>query len=142
MPSIKGSCHCGSVKYEITGDPKILANCYCNDCRKLSGTGHSTHIILPDEDVAVSGDLKFYDSTSDSGSTISRGFCPSCGSAVVSRNSARPGMSNIRASSLDDPDQITPVVNVYVGSAVSWDKPNESLPGFEKMPPPPPEPNS
>ncbi len=137
MTSIKGSCLCKSVKYELTGDPKILANCYCSDCRRASGTGHSTHVIVSEEDLAISGDLKFHDRTADSGNIVSCGFCPECGSAVMSRNTGRPGMANIRASSLDDPDQITPAVNLYAGRAPSWDQPNESLPTFEKMPPPP-----
>jgi hypothetical protein len=137
MTSMKGSCLCGAVNYEISGEPKFVGNCYCVDCRKSSGTGHCTNVIVATDDVAVTGDLKFFDRPADSDNMISRGFCPECGSAIMTRNSTRPGMVGVRASSLDNPDQITPGVNVYSCRAPSWDQPDESIPTFEKMPPPP-----
>jgi len=37
-----GKCLCGSVRYEVSGDPQIVAHCFCDDCQRLSGAGHST----------------------------------------------------------------------------------------------------
>ena len=136
MTNIKGSCLCGSVKFEISTEPKFIGNCYCVDCRKSSGTGHCTNIIVEADGVSLTGDLKFFDQPADSGNVISRGFCPDCGSAIMTRNSVRPHMVGMRASSLDDPDQITPGVNVYTCRAPSWDQPDERIASFEKMPPP------
>lgn len=30
-----GSCMCGAVKYEFTGEPKVTALCHCTDCQKV-----------------------------------------------------------------------------------------------------------
>ena len=131
-----GGCLCGAVRYEGTGDPAIAGNCHCVDCRKSSGTGHCSHMGLMEEAVSVTGEVKFFDVPADSGNTVSRGFCPNCGSAVYSKNSAMLGMVFLRASSLDDPEIFQPLFTVYASRAASWDTPNPALPAFDEMPPP------
>ena len=79
MPGFKGGCLCGSVRYESSTDPMMAAHCHCVDCRKSSGTGHCTHLVVPKEAFSISGAVKFYDRPADSGNMVSRGFCPSCG---------------------------------------------------------------
>ena len=37
--TLKGSCLCGAVKYEVTGEPKRFYHCHCSRCRKATGTG-------------------------------------------------------------------------------------------------------
>jgi hypothetical protein len=132
--TLKGGCLCGAVAYETQADPVVVAHCHCTDCQKSSGTGHGTHVALPEEAVKFSGEIKFYDSPADSGNTVSRGFCPTCGSAILSRNSSMPGMAFIRASSLAEPDAVTPSLIVYASRAPKWDKMDPSLPSFAEMP--------
>ena len=133
--SIEGGCLCGAVRYrceeEVGG-----GHCHCVDCRKTSGTGHGSHMIVPEAGFSVSGELKFYDRPADSGNMISRGFCPTCGSPVFSRNSAMQGMVFVRASSLDDPNHFRPMMVVYTDRAAIWDKMDQDLPSFAAMPPP------
>ncbi|MEJ2380636.1 MAG: GFA family protein [Gammaproteobacteria bacterium] len=43
---LTGSCLCGSVQYEITGEPKRFYHCHCSRCRKASGTGHASNLIV------------------------------------------------------------------------------------------------
>lgn len=125
-----GSCLCGRVAYAVSTLPRLAGHCYCTDCRKSSGTGHCTHVIVPDEAVEIAGDLKFYDHPADSGNIVSRGFCAHCGSPILSRNSGMPGMAAVRASSLDDPDIAAPQMAVYTSRAPAWDRPDAGLPGF------------
>jgi hypothetical protein len=44
--TLKGSCLCGAVKYEVTGDPKRFYHCHCSRCRKATGTGHASNLFL------------------------------------------------------------------------------------------------
>ena len=104
------------------------------DCRKTSGTGHSTHLRVPEEALTVSGTVRFYDRPADSGNIVSRGFCPNCGSPVYTKNSGKPGVVFPRASSLDDPEIATPQVVVFTSRAPSWDYVDEALPAFPLMP--------
>lgn len=130
-----GGCLCGRVRYEGR-EESGGGHCHCTDCRKSSGTGHCSHMIVPERAFTLSGQLRFYDSPADSGNVVSRGFCPNCGSAVFSRNSGMPGMVFVRASSLDDPDVFRPQMVVYTDRAAKWDHVDPSLPSFAAMPPP------
>ncbi len=135
MPNgFKGGCLCGAVRFESASEPQMVAHCHCVDCRKSSGTGHGTHIVISEDAFSVSGDVKLYDSPADSGNTVSRGFCPTCGSAIYSKNSGMPGMVFPRASSLDDPNKVTPQMVVYASRAPVWDYVDPSLPSFPEMP--------
>jgi len=130
----KGSCLCGAVKYESNSEPMTVAHCHCTDCRKSSGTGHCTHIVIPKVAFAVTGKVEFYDHPADSGNIVSRGFCSTCGSPIFSKNSAMPDMVFPRASSLDDPEVAKPQMVVYASRAASWDMTDPTLPTFSELP--------
>ena len=128
-----GGCLCGAVRYE--GQTQMGGgHCHCNDCRRTSGSGHGSHMIVPEDAFHVTGEVRFYDAPADSGNIVSRGFCPNCGSAIFSRNSGMPGMVFVRASSLDDPEVFQPQMVVYTARAPSWDHMDRALPSFEGMP--------
>lgn len=133
--SFSGGCLCGAVRYQ--GETSLAGgHCHCVDCRKSSGSGHCSHMMVPAEGFSATGEVRFYDSAADSGNIISRGFCPTCGSAVFSRNSGMAGLVFVRASSLDDPEVFKPGMIVYTKRAPSWDRMDPELPAFEDMPPP------
>lgn len=126
-----GSCLCGAVRYEANVPPAVAGHCYCTDCRKASGTSHCTHAAVPESELTVTGDVKFFDKPADSGNIVSRGFCPNCGSAVYSRNSGMPGMAFVRASSMDDLDTAVPQMTVYASRAPSWARIDSEHPVFQ-----------
>jgi hypothetical protein len=129
----QGGCLCGEVRYEAHAAPQMGGHCYCEDCRRSSGTSHCTHFVVPESAFAITGEVRFFDKVADSGNIVSRGFCPNCGSALYSRNSGMPGMAFIRASSLDNMDVLTPQVIVYAKRAPKWAKFDECLPVFGEM---------
>lgn len=133
--TIEGGCLCGAVRYTCEAETGG-GHCHCIDCRKTSGTGHGSHMIVPADEFSVSGEVRFFDKPADSGNMVSRGFCPTCGSAVFSTNAGMEGLVFVRVSSLDDPEQFRPMMVVYTDRAASWDKPDPNLPGFERMPSP------
>lgn len=91
-------------------------------------------MLVPETAVTFTGVTTGYDRPADTGNVVSRHFCPTCGSAVFSRNASMPGMVFLRASSLDDLEAFKPQMHVYAARAASWDQP-AGLPSFEKMPP-------
>ena len=131
-----GGCLCGAVRYESASAPVVAGHCHCHDCRRTSGTGHGSHLGVPEAAFNVSGEVKFFDKPADSGNMIRRGFCPNCGSAIYSTNSGVAGMAFIRASSLDDPEVFQPGLIVYASRAPSWDHMDAALTAFAEMPPP------
>jgi hypothetical protein len=73
-----------------------------------------------------SGTTAIFADTGESGKRVMRHFCPNCGSPIVSLAEAFPGLTLIKAGTLDKPDQIKPTVEAYCESA--W----KILPPFER----------
>ena len=44
--TLKGSCLCGAVAYEATGEATRFLHCHCSRCRKATGTGHASNLFL------------------------------------------------------------------------------------------------
>jgi hypothetical protein len=45
----KGSCLCGSVHYEFTGNMGIFQYCHCSRCRKVTGSAHAANLFVAPE---------------------------------------------------------------------------------------------
>ncbi|WP_395644865.1 GFA family protein [Terricaulis sp.] len=135
MANFTGGCLCGAVRYTCTAEPAMAGHCHCEDCRRSSGSGHSSHLGVPEQAVSMTGETKGYARAADSGHIVTRHFCPACGAPMFSRNEAMPGMLFLRASTLDDLEVFKPQLHVYTARAASWDHRHPDLPAFDKMPP-------
>jgi len=125
-----GQCLCGGVVYAVDVDiePVFSGNCHCKDCQRSSGSAFIPAMIFPEKHVAVSGEVKFYESSADDGSMHKRGFCPSCGSQLFSWFSNMPGVMGIKAGTLNNPSNYRPSLDFFVGRAAAWDFMNPELP--------------
>jgi hypothetical protein len=130
-----GACLCGAVRYESSSKPVVAGQCYCEDCRRSSGTAHSSVLGVPEEAFRITGETRAFSKEADSGNTVTRNFCPNCGSFMHATNTGFPGMIFLKAGTLDDPEIFNPQMVVYASRAPSWDKPDGSLPAFPEMPP-------
>ncbi len=128
--AITGRCLCGAVSYAAEGPVMVAGHCFCEACRRSSGTSHCTHAMVPEAGFALTGTLTEFAKPADSGNVVTRCFCPTCGSAVLSRNSGMPGMVALRASSLDDMNLLSPNITVYAAQAPAWAHVDESNPVF------------
>jgi len=137
MAAATGGCMCGAVRYECTGAPMFMGNCHCRDCKRAAGSASAPAIGVPRSAVKVSGEVKYYESKTDSGNMVKRGFCPNCGSRLFSLPPFAPDVIVILASSLDDPSIFQPAMDIYTSSAQPWDHMNPALQKFPKMPPMP-----
>lgn len=133
--SFTGGCLCGAVRYSCDGAPAMAGHCHCEDCRRTSVSGHSSHLAVPAGSVVLTGEVTGYVRPADSGNAVTRAFCPTCGSPVFSKNPAMPDLVFLRASSLDDLEVFQPQMHVFAGRAASWDRPPPGLPSFDRMPP-------
>jgi len=129
-----GACLCGAVSYEGTREPAFAAHCCCEDCRRSSGTGHSSVFLVPSDCFQVSGETRAYRKQADSGNMFTRYFCPVCGTFVFAENSGFPGMTFVRPGTLDDPEVFKPQQVFYASRAPSWVKLDGTLQAFAEMP--------
>ena len=130
-----GGCLCGAVTYTSSELPIATIHCCCVDCRKLGGTGHSTHSPVHDEAFSLKGEVREYSKTADSGNRIHRFFCPVCACPIYHRRDGLEGLTVIRTSSMDDPELAKPDRVIYTSSKVSWDDIDPQLPQWEFMSP-------
>jgi hypothetical protein len=85
--------------------------------------------------VKHTGKAKLWDIVGDSGDVKTRAFCPTCGSPVYMIFSAMPDVFTVHAASLDDPSRYKPQMVTYSVRGYAWDRLDQALPKFEKMPP-------
>jgi hypothetical protein len=130
-----GGCMCGAIRYECSAEPIMMGNSHCRDCQRATGTAFASGILVLRDAVTITGDVKYYDVTGDSGGIVSRGFCPNCGSRLFGKPPI-PELMGIMAGSLDDPSWFQPGMDIYTASAQPWDYMNPDLPKFTKLPPP------
>ena len=131
---LPGSCLCGAVRFRTTGPALFVAHCQCVDCRKTSGTGHSTDAGFRTADVVIDGPLSGYRQQSESGNQILRSFCSHCGTKIGTSNSAYPDEIALNLAAFDDPEALTPDTVYFTRSAVSWDLIDPSLKAYETQP--------
>lgn len=132
-PGFTGGCLCGEVRYRSSSSPLTTVHCYCTDCRRIGGTGHATHTVIPEDAFHLVGKVSEYQCVADSGNQINRRFCSQCGSAIFHTRDGLEGKVVVRTSSLDDPEIAKPDRVIYVSSAISWDHVDPDLPASDKM---------
>ncbi|PSS32002.1 hypothetical protein PHLCEN_2v2244 [Hermanssonia centrifuga] len=121
----RGSCLCGKITYEITGEPFASGICHCGNCKKSSGAAFVWNVSLWQEQVHVtSGDdiLKTFEDTGvESGNTLYRKFCSNCGSSLFVTGSSGPNMIVVATGGIIDiPEEWKPMREVYCQDRAKW----------------------
>lgn len=135
MPII-GGCLCGAVRYTVAGEPVTTRVCWCRDCQYFAAGSGTVNVVFPVDAVKLSGPLRDYASTADSGNRMHRQFCERCGTPVMSASEARPHLVILRAGTLDDPEAVRPSLTIWTESAPSWACIDAGLPTTPRQPPP------
>ena len=136
MTERTGSCLCGAVRFKLTTEPLATRICWCRDCQHLSGNG-TANVLVAAEGLSISGTLSEYIKPADSGNQITRQFCPSCGTHLFAKSSARPEFRVLRAGNLNEPSSIKPTMNIWAASAPTWACLDSSIERVEQQPLPP-----
>ncbi len=134
MPKMTGGCRCGQVRYSADAEPAFTGVCHCTSCQKESGTAFNVVVALPQAALTIQGSAKSYAATGDSGKSNVSKFCPNCGSTILSEPAALPGMSIVRAGTLDDTSWLKPTMEIYCDSAQPWVQLGGGMQRFPKMP--------
>ena len=119
---IDGRCHCGFITYEAEIDPEKVILCHCTDCQTLSGSAFRTVALTREGGFRLlSGELKTYVKTGNSGSKRPQTFCPECGSPIYSTSEGDgPEIYSIRVGTSRQRDQLVPRAQIWCRSAQPW----------------------
>lgn len=133
--TLKGSCLCGAVKYEVTGEPARFYHCHCQRCRKATGTGHASNLFLqPGALHWLSGEDHLRAYKVPEAKRFTNQFCTTCGSRVP-RQAAGTDVVMIPAGSLDDEAPIAPQARIFDGSRAAWSCSGDRVPSFPEYAP-------
>ncbi|VAW75028.1 Gfa-like protein [hydrothermal vent metagenome] len=129
-----GGCLCGSIQYKINGDVMRFYHCHCSRCRKMTGTGHATNIMVKADTVEwlKSESLLGYYKVPKAERFYSQ-FCKQCGSPLP-RRVPELGMVVIPAGSLDSDPGINPEARIFWDSRAEWSCEAGGLPTFSEYP--------
>jgi hypothetical protein len=134
--TLTGACFCGAVTVRATADPLTVRACWCRDCQKLTAGGPTHNVFFASEAVTIAGELRWHESVPDSGTPLSRGFCPACGTGVAVQSHARRHLIGIRLGMFDQPDALAPRSIIWASSAPTWARLDPALPTEDRQPPP------
>ncbi|MCU0948506.1 MAG: GFA family protein [Porphyrobacter sp.] len=128
-----GGCLCGKVRYTLNAEPLMCITCHCKNCQRQAGSALSVIIGVPESAVEVTGELTTYNDTGDSGATVRRQFCNTCGSPIFSLVESPPGLVFVKAGTLDDTTMLKPSFHCYTKSKQDWVELGD-IPAFATVP--------
>lgn len=134
MTVFSGKCLCGRVTYKVNTEPMAIFNCHCDDCRRATGSVFGTNLFVSEDKIEIRGKVSSYSHISDSGSRMTKLFCPNCGSLMFGKNSAKVNVISIRAGTVDEKDLIKPMINVFMDSRIPSTSIDKSLKQVPRMP--------
>ena len=133
--TLTGTCLCGSVAYEITGNLGIFQYCHCSRCRKFTGSAFAANMLVaPDNFRWLKGADHVRRHEHESARHFATSFCSRCGSSLPWL--AKSGRSVVvPAGTLDDDPELRPFQNVFKASQASWFVDPDTLPTHDELPP-------
>jgi hypothetical protein len=131
-----GSCLCGSVAYEVSGEPLFMQSCHCQRCRRARGAAHGTNIFFKaDRFRWTRGENLISEYKLPEARFHTVAFCRQCGSPLPKVSRER-GLAVIPAGSLDTEPPMRPQRHIFTNYKASWFDITDSLPQFPEAPPP------
>lgn len=132
--SLRGGCLCGSVRYEISGGAGRFWHCHCSRCRKSSGAGHASNVLLkPDSVEWTAGKelLRVYKMPDAKRFAVV--FCSQCGSPLP-RVAPDMSIAVVPAGTLDNDPGLRPEARIFQGSRATWSCDDSEIPGYDTYP--------
>lgn len=129
--TITGGCHCGAIRYVITGAIRRNSLCHCHDCRRCAGAVSVGWASVPRAALSIAGETAAYHSTGD----VVRRFCPRCGTGLFYESeSLFPGLVDVQSATFDDPAAFAPTERIQLAEAPAWLARMHLLPGYLRFP--------
>ena len=123
----RGHCLCGAIEYAFSGEPRWVAHCHCESCRRATSSAFATYVgVGLDQFQYLKGEPTAYSSSPG----VQRYFCPTCGSPLAFVGNKWPGEIHLYAGSLENPDAIQPRGHVNVAEQLVWADVHDELPRY------------
>ncbi len=133
--NVNGSCLCGAVQYSVAGEVLRFYHCHCQRCRKATGTGHASNLVLAPESGLcwTKGEDMLQRYIVPEAERFYNLFCKQCGSPMPR---AVPELDAviIPAGSLDSEPPMAPNGHIFWGSRANWSCSADGLSVYDEYP--------
>lgn len=131
MATLRGSCLCGGVEFELAEAPETLRYCHCESCKKLSGSIGTVNGRVPSNAIRILEGKELLQ-TFQPAEGSAKTFCRACGSNLFGGGWPDSETTSVRATALDDPFDARPSAHLFVRSLAAWETlPDDGLERFE-----------
>lgn len=131
--SLRGSCLCGALQYEVTGELTGMFHCHCSRCRKSYGAPFATFGTTGIDGFRwIAGEDEVATHAVPPGGP--RGFCRHCGSPAPGIIPAL-GIAFFAVGELDGDPGMRPQQHFFTGSKAPWHFISDTLPQHAAFPP-------
>jgi hypothetical protein len=131
MSVLEGSCLCGGVRFEVTGEFEPRSYCHCTSCKRLSGGAATANGRARSDSIRITAGrelLRTYQPDEGSAKT----FCSVCGSNLFGGGWPESDQASVRLSAIDSPLESRPTKHIWVRSVASWETlPDDGLERFD-----------
>ncbi len=129
--TIRGSCLCGEVSYEVEGPYLTHWHCHCSQCRRAHGAAFGSYAeIKPENFRWLSGEELVKTYRLDTGGYC---FCSNCGSNVAA--SSKGVIIQVTFGTMEGDPEVYPDEHIFVGSKAPWTSITDELPQHDEWPP-------
>ena len=131
--TFRGHCLCGSLRFECSAEPEFQVCCHCDDCRRVSGGVYGSFVFVSAEALHVTGEMRSYEHQSDRGNTMTKDFCPTCGSHMFGSNSKTPNRRGVFVGVIDNASWFKPQAYVYASKKLPHTPVDPEVETFNEM---------
>lgn len=132
--ALAGGCYCGAVRFEARGEPGLKAQCHCRECQHMTGGGPNYFMMMPADGYRYTRGAPASFTRQDIDNPVTREFCGTCGSHLVSRIPGYPSVV-LKVGGLDDPAAYgAPDAAIFLCDRQPFHQVPEGIARFDRIP--------
>ena len=127
MSKLSGKCLCEKIAYEIDGELGPIFNCHCSKCRRWHGAAFRTRATIHRTQFRwLKGEEQL--ACFPSSDNVTKHFCSTCGSPLISTYLDRPEILGIPIGPLEGEINAQPQGHIFVDSKADWHEITDNQP--------------
>ncbi len=129
--TLTGRCLCGQVNFSIENRFEDLFHCYCDRCRRMTGSAHASNLFVENGKVDwVSGRHLVREYTLPD-TRFCNAFCGTCGSALPYICTDGKTVL-VPAGALDQEPRYDRETRIYLSEKTGWCPDHQDIAGFSE----------
>ncbi len=129
---ISGGCMCGKVRFTVEDDFQHFFLCYCEQCRKMTGSAHASNLFTRPDNITWEKGEEFVQRYVHPTRAFSKVFCTQCGSGLPFMSKSGKALI-VPAGSLDSEPTKRPDAQIFCSEETQWHQTGSQAPKFDKF---------